>query len=243
MFSLEGKTALITGATGGIGEEIARVYKKMGATVAISGTREEKLNAIAEDIGATPILCNLADLDSVTNLAKTAIEKLGKVDILVCNAGITADNLAMRMKTDEWQSVIDINLTANFKLIQGVMRGMMKNRTGRIVLISSIVGATGNAGQVNYAASKGGMVAMAKSLALEVASRGITVNCIAPGFILTPMTDKLNDEQKSAISAKIASGEFGTPSDIANGALYLASDEARYITGQTLHINGGMFMG
>jgi len=242
MFNLKNKTALITGATGGIGEIIAKVFCENGAKVAISGTREEKLNEVAGNINAIPIVCNLADIESVKQLAKTAIEKLGSLDILICNAGINADNLAMRMKDDEWQRVIDINLTANFKLIQSVLRGMMKKRHGRIILISSVVGFTGNPGQSNYTASKAGMVGMAKSLAMEVATRGITVNCIAPGFIRTSMTDALTEEQQNTIKVKIPSGEFGTPEDVASGALYLASDEAKYITGQTLHINGGMAM-
>ena len=244
MFDLTGKCALVTGASGGIGAEIARTLHGAGATVALSGTREAPLEALAAELGerahVTP--CNLSDLSAVDALPKAAAEAMGSVDILVNNAGITRDNLFMRMSDDEWQSVIDVNLTAAFKLSKGVMRGMMKARCGRIVNISSIVGATGNPGQGNYAASKAGLIGMSKSLAYEVASRGITVNAVAPGFIATAMTDKLTDEQKDKINVQIPAGRMGTPQEIAAAALYLASPEAGYVTGATLHVNGGMAM-
>ncbi|CUH59607.1 3-oxoacyl-ACP reductase FabG [Thalassobacter stenotrophicus] len=244
MFDLTGKCALVTGASGGIGAEIARTLHGAGATVALSGTREAPLEALAAELGerahVTP--CNLSDLSAVDALPKAAAAAMGSVDILVNNAGITRDNLFMRMSDDEWQSVIDVNLTAAFKLSKGVMRGMMKARWGRIVNISSIVGATGNPGQGNYAASKAGLIGMSKSLAYEVASRGITVNAVAPGFIATAMTDKLTDEQKDKINVQIPAGRMGTPQEIAAAALYLASPEAGYVTGATLHVNGGMAM-
>ncbi|WP_416882314.1 3-oxoacyl-ACP reductase FabG [Marivita sp.] len=244
MFDLTGKTALITGASGGIGGEIARALHAAGATVALSGTRTEPLEALAAELGdRTHVLpCNLSDPEAVAALPKQAADAMGSVDILVNNAGITRDNLFMRMSDDEWQSVIDVNLTATFKLCKGVLRGMMKARWGRIVNISSVVGATGNPGQGNYAAAKAGMVGMSKSLAYEVASRGITVNAVAPGFIATAMTDKLTDDQKSAILTQIPSGRMGTPEEIAAAVLYLASPEAAYVTGTTLHVNGGMAM-
>ncbi len=244
MFDLTGKTALITGASGGIGGEIARALHNAGATVGLSGTRTEPLEALAAELGdrAHVLPCNLSNSEAVAALPKQASDAMGGVDILVNNAGITRDNLFMRMSDDEWQSVIDVNLTAAFKLSKGVMRGMMKARWGRIVNISSIVGATGNPGQGNYAAAKAGMVGMSKSLAYEVASRGITVNAIAPGFIETAMTDKLTDDQKSAILTQIPSGRMGTPQEIAAAVLYLASPEAAYVTGTTLHVNGGMAM-
>ena len=244
MFDLTGKCALVTGASGGIGAEIARTLHGAGATVALSGTREAPLEALAAELGerahVTP--CNLSDLSAVDALPKAAAEAMGSVDILVNNAGITRDNLFMRMSDDEWQSVIDVNLTAAFKLSKGVMRGMMKARWGLIVNISSIVGATGNPGQGNYAASKAGLIGMSKALAYEVASRGITVNAVAPGFIATAMTDKLTDEQKDKINVQIPAGRMGTPQEIAAAALYLASPEAGYVTGATLHVNGGMAM-
>jgi len=244
MFDLTGKCALVTGASGGIGAEIARTLHAAGATVALSGTREAPLEALAAELGerahVTP--CNLSDLSAVDALPKAAAAAMGAVDILVNNAGITRDNLFMRMSDDEWQSVIDVNLTAAFKLSKGVMRGMMKARWGRIVNISSIVGATGNPGQGNYAASKAGLIGMSKSLAYEVASRGITVNAVAPGFIATAMTDKLTDEQKDKINVQIPAGRMGTPEEIAAATLYLASPEAGYVTGATLHVNGGMAM-
>ncbi|GGC01800.1 beta-ketoacyl-ACP reductase [Marivita lacus] len=244
MFDLTGKTALVTGASGGIGGEIARALHAAGATVGLSGTRTEPLEALAADLGerAHVLPCNLSDPEAVAALPKQAVDAMGSVDILVNNAGITRDNLFMRMSDDEWQSVIDVNLTATFKLCKGVLRGMMKARWGRIVNISSVVGATGNPGQGNYAAAKAGMVGMSKSLAYEVASRGITVNTVAPGFIETAMTDKLTDDQKSAILTQIPTGRMGTPSEIAAAVLYLSSPEAAYVTGTTLHVNGGMAM-
>ena len=244
MFDLTGKNALITGASGGIGADIARALHTAGATVGLSGTRVEPLEALASELGdrAHVLPCNLSDAESVSALPKHAVEAMGSVDILVNNAGITRDNLFMRMSDDEWQSVLDVNLSATFRLCKGVLRGMMKSRWGRIINISSVVGATGNPGQGNYAASKAGMIGMSKSLAYEVASRGITVNAVAPGFIETAMTDKLSDDQKSGILTQIPSGRMGTPAEIASAVLYLASPEAAYVTGTTLHVNGGMAM-
>ncbi|MBT8474328.1 MAG: 3-oxoacyl-[acyl-carrier-protein] reductase [Rhodobacteraceae bacterium] len=244
MFDLTGKSALITGASGGIGGAIARALHGAGATVALSGTRVEPLEALAADLGerAHVLPCNLSDFEAVEALPKQAAEAMGAVDILVNNAGITRDNLFMRMSDEEWQSVLDVNLTATMKLCKGVMRGMMKARWGRIVNISSVVGATGNPGQANYAASKAGMVGMSKSLAYEVASRGITVNAVAPGFITTAMTDKLTDDQKAVILAQVPAGRMGEADEIGAAVLYLASPEAGYVTGATLHVNGGMAM-
>ena len=244
MFDLTGKSALVTGASGGIGADIARTLHGAGATVGLSGTRTAPLESLAAELGdrAHVLPCNLSDGDAVAALPKQAAEAMGAVDILVNNAGITRDNLFMRMSDDEWQSVLDVNLTATMKLCKGVMRGMMKARWGRIVNISSVVGATGNPGQANYAASKAGMVGMSKSLAYEVASRGITVNAIAPGFIETAMTDKLTDDQKGKIMEQIPAGRMGASAEIAAAVLYLASPEAAYVTGTTLHINGGMAM-
>ena len=244
MFDLTGKAALVTGASGGIGGEIARALHARGATVGLSGTREDPLRALAEELGdrAHVLPCDLSQAEAVNALPKAAAEAMGSVDILVNNAGITRDNLFMRMSAEEWQSVLDVNLTSAFTLSKGVMRGMMKSRWGRIVMVSSIVGATGNPGQANYAASKAGMVGMAKSLAYEVASRGITVNAVAPGFIATPMTDKLTDDQKAKIDAQIPAGRMGKPDEIAAATLYLASPEAGYVTGTVLHVNGGMAM-
>ncbi|MWD25863.1 3-oxoacyl-[acyl-carrier-protein] reductase [Aquicoccus sp. SCR17] len=244
MFDLTGKCALITGASGGIGGEIARALHGAGATVGLSGTRTEPLETLAKELGdrVHVLPCNLSDAEAVAALPKQAAEAMGAVDILVNNAGITRDNIFMRMSDEEWQSVIDVNLTATFKLCKGVLRGMMKSRWGRIVNISSVVGATGNPGQGNYAAAKAGMVGMSKSLAYEVASRGITVNAVAPGFIETAMTDKLTDDQKSGILGQIPSGRMGTPEEIAAAVLYLSSPEAGYVTGATLHVNGGMAM-
>ena len=244
MFDLTGKCALITGASGGIGAEIARALYGQGATVGLSGTREEPLKSLASDLGerAHILPCNLSDADAVNALPKQAIEAMGSVDILVNNAGITRDNLFMRMSEEEWADVINVNLTSAFRLSKGVLRGMMKARWGRIVNISSIVGATGNPGQGNYAASKAGMVGMGKSLAYEVASRNITVNTVAPGFIATPMTDKLTDDQKSKINDQIPAGRMGTPGEIAAAVTYLSSQEAAYVTGATIHVNGGMAM-
>ncbi|MBU2079762.1 MAG: 3-oxoacyl-[acyl-carrier-protein] reductase [Alphaproteobacteria bacterium] len=244
MFDLTGKNALITGASGGIGGAIAKALYEAGATVALSGTRVEPLEALAAELGARAhvLPCNLSDKEAVEALPKQAIAVMGSVDILVNNAGITRDNLFMRMSDDEWDSVLNVNLTSTMRLCKGVMRTMMKARWGRIVNISSIVGATGNPGQANYAASKAGMVGMSKSLAYEVATRGITVNCVAPGFIATAMTDKLSDDQKGKINAQIPAARMGTPEEIAAAVLYLASQEAGYTTGTTLHVNGGMAM-
>ncbi len=244
MFDLTGKSALVTGASGGIGAEIARALHGAGAAVAVSGTRVEPLEALAGDLGerAHVLPCDLSDAEAVNALPKRAAEAMGAVDILVNNAGITRDNLFMRMSEEEWQSVLDVNLTAAMRLCKGVIRGMMKARWGRIVNISSVVGATGNPGQANYAASKAGMVGMSKAIAYEVASRGITVNCIAPGFITTAMTEKLTEEQKAAILAQVPAGRMGEAAEVAAAALYLASPEAGYVTGTTLHINGGMAM-
>ncbi len=243
-FSLTNKKALITGASGGIGGAVAKSFHDAGAKLAVSGSNEEKLKNFAAELGdgIVPIACNLSDLASVDALIKNAEEALGGLDILVCNAGVTKDNLALRMKDEEWQQVIDINLTASFRLARAAIKGMLKRRAGRIIFVTSVVGWTGNPGQANYCASKAGLTGMAKSLAQEVASRGITINCIAPGFIATKMTDALNDEQKARINNNIPLGRMGNAEEIAAGALYLASDAASYITGQTLHINGGMFM-
>jgi 3-oxoacyl-[acyl-carrier protein] reductase len=244
MFDLTGKTALVTGASGGIGGAIARALHAAGATVALSGTRTAPLEALAADLGsrAHVLTCDLADPASVEALPKAAAAAMGSVDILVNNAGITRDNLFMRMSDEEWQSVIDVNLTSAFRLCRGVLRGMMKTRWGRIVNISSVVGATGNPGQGNYAASKAGMVGMSKSLAAEVASRNITVNCVAPGFITTAMTDGLSEDQKTRILTSIPAGRMGEASEVAAAVLYLASPEAGYVTGAVLHVNGGMAM-
>lgn len=238
------KSALVTGASGGIGSAIARKLHAAGAKVALSGTRQEPLERLAEELGERAYIlpCNLSDMAAVEVLPKQAIETLGSLDILVNNAGITRDNLFMRMSDEEWQSVIDVNLTATMKLCKGALRGMMKSRWGRIINISSIVGATGNPGQGNYAASKAGMVGMSKSLAYEVASRGITVNVVAPGFIATAMTDKLADDRKEAILAQIPAGRMGAAEDIASAVAFLASDGSGYVTGSTLHVNGGMAM-
>ena len=244
MFDLTGKSALVTGASGGIGGAIAHALHQAGATVALSGTRVEPLEALAAELGdrVHVLPCNLSDAEVVTNLPKQAIEAMGSLDILVNNAGITKDNLFMRMSDDEWAQVLEVNLTSTMRLCRGVMRPMMKARWGRIINISSVVGATGNSGQANYAASKAGMVGMSKSIAYEVASRGITVNCVAPGFITTPMTEKLTDDQKTGILGQVPAGRMGDPAEIGAAVLYLASAEAAYITGTTLHVNGGMAM-
>ncbi|MEE2945569.1 MAG: 3-oxoacyl-[acyl-carrier-protein] reductase [Pseudomonadota bacterium] len=244
MFDLTGKSALVTGASGGIGGEIAKALHAAGANVGLSGTRVEPLEALATELGerAFVLPCNLGDADAVKELPKQAIDAMGGLDILVNNAGITKDQIFMRMSDEEWQQVIDVNLTSAMRLCRAVMRPMMKARWGRIINISSVVGATGNAGQVNYAASKAGMVGMTKSIAYEVASRGITANAVAPGFIATAMTDKLNDDQKEAINKQIPASRMGSPAEIAAAVLYLASDEAGYVTGSTLHVNGGMAM-
>ncbi len=244
MFSLTGKTALITGASGGIGAAIAKALHDAGATIAISGTRLEVLEKVKAEVGERVFIlpCNLAKPEEVEKLIPSAEAALGSLDILINNAGITKDGLAMRMKDEDWQSVIDVNLTSNFRLSRAAMRSMMKKRWGRIINITSIVGVTGNPGQVNYVASKAGLIGMTKSLAQELASRNVTVNCVAPGFIATPMTDALNEKQKEAILGRIPAGRMGGPADIAAAVVYLASDEASYVTGQTLHVNGGMVM-
>ncbi len=244
MFDLTGKTALVTGASGGIGAAIARSLHGAGATVGLSGTREDPLNALATELGerAHVLPCNLGDADAVKALPGAAAEAMGGVDILVNNAGITRDGLFMRMSDEDFETVLAINLTAAFRLSRGVLRGMMKARWGRIINVSSVVGATGNPGQGNYAAAKAGLVGMTKSLAYEVAARGITANAIAPGFIATAMTDKLTDDQKAGILGQIPTGRMGTSEEIAAAALYLASPEAAYVTGTTLHVNGGMAM-
>lgn len=244
MFDLSGKNALVTGASGGIGAEIAKVLHAAGATVGLSGTRVEPLEALAAELGerAHVLPCNLSDAAAVDALPKQAAEAMGSVDILINNAGITRDQIFMRMSDEEWASVLEVNLTSTMRLCKGVIRGMMKSRWGRIVNISSIVGATGNPGQANYAASKAGMIGMSKSIAYEVASRGITVNCVAPGFIATAMTDKLTEDQKDKINVQIPASRMGTPEEIAAAVLYLASPEAGYTTGATIHVNGGMAM-
>ena len=244
MFSLTGKTALITGASGGIGAAIAKALHDAGATIAISGTRVEVLEKVKAEIGERVLIlpCNLSKAEDVEKLIPAAEAALGGLDILINNAGITKDGLAMRMKDEDWQSVIDVNLTSNFRLSRAAMRPMMKKRWGRIINITSIVGVTGNPGQVNYVASKAGLIGMTKSLAQELATRNVTVNCVAPGFIATPMTDVLNEKQKEAILGRIPAGRMGGPADIAAAVVYLASDEAAYVTGQTLHVNGGMVM-
>ncbi|MFZ3032573.1 MAG: 3-oxoacyl-[acyl-carrier-protein] reductase [Parvibaculum sp.] len=244
MFDLTGKSALVTGASGGIGSDIARALHAQGATVALSGTRKEALDALAAELGErTHVLpCNLSDSEAVDALPKQAEEAMGALDILINNAGLTRDNLFMRMKDEEWDEVIRVNLTASFRLSRASLRGMMKRRWGRIIGITSVVGVTGNPGQGNYAASKAGMIGMMKSLAQEVASRNITANCIAPGMIRSAMTDALNDDQKGRILATIPAGRLGEAPEIAAAAVYLSSNEASYVTGQTLHVNGGMAM-
>ena len=244
MFDLTGKTALVTGASGGLGGAIARALYGQGATVALSGTRREALEALAGELGsrAYALPCDLADAVAVEALVPAAEAAMGSLDILVNNAGVTRDNLFMRMKDAEWDTVLAVNLTAAFRLSRSVLKGMMRRRFGRIVNITSIVGVTGNPGQGNYAAAKAGMIGMSKALAAEVASRGVTVNCIAPGFIASPMTDALNDKQREAILASVPMGRLGAGADIGAAAVYLASGEAAYVTGQTLHVNGGMAM-
>lgn len=244
MFDLTGKFALVTGATGGIGNAVATALHAQGATVGLSGTREAVLQELADKLGsrAHVLPCNLADAEAVNGLIGKAEAAMGQVDILINNAGITRDQLAMRMKDEDWQTVLDVNLSAAFRLARASFKGMMKRRWGRIISITSVVGATGNPGQANYAAAKAGLTGMSKALAQEVASRNITVNCVAPGFIQTAMTDVLTDQQKEMISQKIPAGRLGQPAEIAAAVLYLASDEAAYVTGQTLHVNGGMAM-
>ncbi|MBS9477951.1 3-oxoacyl-[acyl-carrier-protein] reductase [Ancylobacter radicis] len=244
MFDLTGKTALVTGATGGIGGAIATALHARGATVALSGTRREALEALAAQLGERSFVlpCDLSNNEQVEALVPQAEEAMGVLDILVNNAGITRDGLFVRLTDEMWDTVIQVNLTAGFRLTRAAARSMMRRRTGRIIGITSIVGVTGNAGQGNYAAAKAGMIGMSKALAKEVAARGVTVNCIAPGFIATPMTDVLNDKQKDAILSAVPAARLGTPEDIAAAAVYLASSEAGYVTGQTLHVNGGMAM-
>ena len=244
MFDLTGKTALVTGASGGIGEAVARALHAQGASIVLHGTRAEKLEALQEDFGARAfaLAVDLSDRDAVSGLVDAASALAGPISILVNNAGITRDGLLMRMKDDDWDSVLEVNMTASMSLCRAAMRGMMKARTGRIISISSVVGVTGNAGQTNYAASKAGMIGFSKSLAAEVASRGLTVNVVAPGFIETPMTDVLDESQKSALLTRVPAGRLGHADEIAATVAFLASDEAAYITGATLHVNGGMAM-
>jgi len=244
MFDLTGMTALVTGASGSIGSAIAKALAGQGARLALSGSNAGKLEAFAAELGGNhvPLVCDLSDAAAVDGLVPRAIEALGKLDILVNNAGVTRDNLAMRMKDDEWDQVISVNLEAAFRLIRASLKPMMKARFGRIISITSVVGTTGNPGQANYAASKAGLVGMSKALAQEVASRTITVNCVAPGFISSAMTDALPDAQKEALTARIPAGQLGQGADIAAAVTYLASREASYVTGQTIHVNGGMAM-
>jgi 3-oxoacyl-[acyl-carrier protein] reductase len=244
MFDLSGMKALVTGASGGIGADIARTLVQRGAVVALSGTRLDALTGLASELGdkAIAVPCNLSDISSVESLLPQVAEKLGGIDILINNAGITKDTLVMRMKDEDWQQVLQVNLESAFRLCRAALKPMMKARFGRIINITSIVGVTGNPGQVNYAASKAGMIGMSKALAAEVASRNITVNCVAPGFIASPMTDALTEDQKSKLMEKIPAGRLGEGSDVAAACLYLASRQAGYVTGQTLHVNGGMAM-
>jgi 3-oxoacyl-[acyl-carrier protein] reductase len=244
MFDLTGKTALVTGATGGIGGAIARALHAQGAAVALSGTREDVLNQMAGALGdrVHVLPCNLADKAAVDALVPKADEAMGGLHILVANAGVTRDNLLVQLTDEAWDEVIAINLTATFRLARAAVKGMMRRRAGRIIGITSVVGVTGNAGQGNYTASKAGMIGMVKSIAQEYAKRGITANCIAPGFIASPMTDKLNEKQREAILGRVPAGRLGEGADVAAAAVYLASDEAAYVTGQTLHVNGGMAM-
>jgi 3-oxoacyl-[acyl-carrier protein] reductase len=244
MFDLTGKTALVTGATGGIGGAIARALHQQGATVALSGTRREALDQIAAELKerAHVLPCNLADKAAVEALVPDAEKTMGKLDILVANAGIARDNLFVQLKDEDWDEVVAVNLSATFRLARAAVRGMMRRRFGRIIAITSVVGVTGNPGQVNYTATKAGLIGMIKSIAAEYAKRNVTANCIAPGFITSPMTDKLNDKQREAILARVPAARLGSGTDVAAAAVYLASDEGAYVTGQTIHVNGGMAM-
>ena len=244
MFDLSGKAALVTGASGGIGGAVARALHMQGATVCLSGTRSEALERLRAALGERVhvVAARMDDAADIDRLAKEAEAAMGKLDILVNNAGITRDNISMRMKDEEWEKVLQVNLTGTFRLTRAAMRGMMRRRFGRVINITSIVGVTGNPGQANYAAAKAGLIGMSKSLAQELASRGITVNCVAPGFIATPMTDVLGEDQKKAILARVPADRLGAPEEVAAAVVYLASNEAAYVTGQTLHVNGGMAM-
>jgi 3-oxoacyl-[acyl-carrier protein] reductase len=243
MFNLTGKTALVTGATGGIGGAIARALHAQGAKVAVSGTRRDVLDQLAAELGGAAVLpCDLANKEAVEALVPDAEKALGQLDILVTNAGITKDNLFVALKDDDWQQVLDVNLTATFRLARAAVKGMMRRRFGRVIGITSVVGVTGNPGQANYTAAKAGMIGMFKSIGKEYAKRGVTANCVAPGFIATAMTDKLNDKQREAILQMVPAARLGSGADVAAAVIYLASDEAAYVTGQTLHVNGGMAM-
>jgi 3-oxoacyl-[acyl-carrier protein] reductase len=243
MFNLTGKTALVTGATGGIGGAIARALHAQGAKLALSGTRREALDALAAELGGATVLpCNLADKEAVEALVPQAEAALGQLDILVANAGIARDNLLVQLRDEDWEQVLNINLTATFRLARAAVKGMMRRRFGRLIGITSVVGVTGNTGQSNYTAAKAGMIGMIKSIAKEYAKRGVTANCVAPGFIATAMTDKLNEKQREAILAMVPAGRLGAGADVAAAVVYLASDEAAYVTGHTLHVNGGMAM-
>jgi 3-oxoacyl-[acyl-carrier protein] reductase len=243
MFNLTGKTALVTGASGGIGGALARALHGQGAKVAVSGTRRDALDALAAELGGTPVLpCDLGNKDAVEALVPDAERALGQLDILVTNAGITRDNLFIALKDEDWEQVLNVNLTSTFRLARAAVKGMMRRRFGRIIGITSVVGVTGNPGQANYTATKAGMIGMFKSIGKEYAKRGVTANCVAPGFIATPMTDKLNDKQREAIMVMVPAGRLGSGADVAAAVVYLASDEAAYVTGQTLHVNGGMAM-
>ena len=244
MFTLSDRKVLVTGASGGIGGAIARAMYAQGATVALAGRNREALDALAVELGdrSHVVVGDLGDTESADAMMSATADAMGGIDILVNNAGLARDNLAMRIKDEDWQAVIDVNLTATFRLSRAVLRGMMKARWGRIINVTSIVGVTGNPGQTNYAASKAGIIGMSKSMAGEVATRGITVNCIAPGFIATPMTESLSDDQREKLTAAVPAGRLGAPEDVAACAVFLASEEAAYVTGQTLHVNGGMAM-
>jgi len=243
MFNLTGKTALVTGATGGIGGAITRALHTQGARLAVSGTRREALDALAGELTGSLVLpCDLADKSAVEALVPDAEKALGQLDILVANAGITRDNLLVALRDDDWEQVLNVNLTSTFRLARAALKGMMRRRFGRIIGITSVVGVTGNPGQSNYTAAKAGMIGLIKSIGKEYAKRGVTANCVAPGFIATPMTDKLNDKQREAILTMVPAGRLGSGADVAAAVVYLASDEASYVTGQTLHVNGGMAM-